>query len=78
MAYATTMNAFLFSFSKDIILFLRSLDFQSSLLTLDKLKASFRLFLLLRSLTVAAHELIDTTCGVNELALTSVERVRGA
>ena len=34
--------------------------------------------LLLRSLTVAAHELINTTCGVNELALTSVERVRGA
>ena len=34
--------------------------------------------LLLRSLTVAAHELIDTTCGVNELALTSIERVRGA
>ena len=53
MAYATTMNAFLFSFSKDNILFLRSL-------------------------TVAAHELIDTTCGVNELALTSIERVRGA
>ena len=53
MAYATTMNAFLFSFSKDIILFLRSL-------------------------TVAAHELIDTSCSVNELALTSVERVRGA
>ena len=36
------------------------------------------IILLLRSLTVAAHELIDTTCGVNELALTSVERVRGA
>ena len=53
MAYATTMNAFLFSFSKDNILFLRSL-------------------------TVAAHELIDTSCSVNELALTSVERVRGA
>ena len=34
--------------------------------------------LLLRSLTVAAHELIDTSCGVNELALTSIERVRGA
>jgi len=38
----------------------------------------FRMLLLLRSLTVAAHELIDTTCGVNELALTSIERVRGA
>ena len=35
-------------------------------------------FVLLRSLTVAAHELINTTCGVNELALTSIERVRGA
>ena len=32
--------------------------------------------LLLRSLTVAAHELIDTSCGVNEFALTCVERVR--
>ena len=61
-----------------IILLLRSLDFQSSLLSLGKLKASFRMLLLLRSLTVAAHELINTTCGVNELALTSVERVRGA
>ena len=59
-----------------IILLLRSLDFQSSLLSLGKLKASFRMLLLLRSLTVAAHELINTTCGVNELALTSVERVR--
>ena len=38
----------------------------------------FRLCSLLRSLTVAAHELINTTCGVNELALTCVERVRGA
>ena len=36
------------------------------------------MLLLLRSLTVAAHELINTTCRVNELALTSVERVRGA
>ncbi len=34
---------------------------------------SFVWLLLLRSLTVAAHELIDTTCGVNELALTSIE-----
>ena len=34
--------------------------------------------LLLRSLTVAAHELIDTSCCVNELALTSIERVRRA
>ena len=34
--------------------------------------------LLLRSLTVAAHELINTSCGVNELALTCVEWVRGA
>ena len=77
MAYATTMNA-IFLFSCGYILLLRSLDFQSSLLTLDILKASFRLFSLLRSLTVAAHELIDTSCGVNELALTSIERVRGA
>ena len=61
-----------------VILLLRSLDFQSSLLSLGKLKASFRMLLLLRSLTVAAHELINTTCGVNELALTSIERVRGA
>jgi len=45
---------------------------------LNRLKASFRMLLLLRSLTVAAHELIDTTCGVNEFALTSIERVRGA
>ena len=60
------------------ILLLRSLDFQSSLLTFGRLKASFRMLLLLRSLTVAAHELIDTSCGVNELALTSIERVRGA
>jgi len=34
--------------------------------------------LLFRSLTVAAHELINTSSGVDELALTSVERVRGA
>ena len=34
--------------------------------------------LLLRSLTVAAHELINTSCCVNELALTCVEWVRGA
>jgi len=34
--------------------------------------------LLLRSLTVAAHELIDATCRVNELALTCIEGVRGA
>ena len=61
-----------------MLLLLRSLDFQSSLLSLGKLKASFRMLLLLRSLTVAAHELINTTCGVNELALTSIERVRGA
>jgi len=33
--------------------------------------------LLLRSLTVAAHELINTSCRVDELALTGVERVRG-
>ena len=36
------------------------------------------LLLLLSSLTVAAHELVDATSGVDELALTSVERVRGA
>ena len=35
-------------------------------------------FLFLRSLAVAAHELIDTSSGVDELALTSIERVRGA
>ena len=34
--------------------------------------------LFLRSLTVAAHELINTSSGVDELALTSIERVRGA
>ena len=38
MAYATTMNA-IFLFSCGYILLLRNLDFQSSLLTLDKLKA---------------------------------------
>ena len=63
---------------KSMLLLLRSFDFQSSLLTFGRLKASFRMLLLLRSLTVAAHELIDTTCSVNELALTSIERVRGA
>ena len=36
------------------------------------------LSLFLRSLTVAAHELINTTSGVDELALTSVEGVRSA
>jgi len=35
------------------------------------------IILLLRSLTVAAHELINTTSRIDELALTSVERVRG-
>ena len=54
------------------------LDLWSSLLPFDILKVSFRLFSLFRSLTVAAHELIDATSGVDELALTSVERVRGA
>ena len=34
--------------------------------------------LFLGSLTVAAHELINTSSGVDELALTSIERVRGA
>ena len=34
--------------------------------------------LLLRSLTVAAHELIDASGRVDELALTGVEGVRGA
>ncbi len=33
---------------------------------------------LLACASVAAHELIDTTCCVNELALTSVEGVRAA
>ena len=37
-----------------------------------------KLLLLLRSLTVAAHELINTSSGVDELALTCIERVRGA
>ena len=77
MAYATTKNAPFMNLAV-IILLLRSLDFQSSLLTFGRLKASLRMLLLLRSLTVAAHELIDTTCSVNELALTSIERVRGA
>ena len=36
------------------------------------------IILLLRSLTVAAHELINTSCCVNELALTCIEWVRGA
>ena len=34
------------------------------------------IYLFLRSLTVAAHELINTTSGVDELALTGVEGVR--
>ena len=34
--------------------------------------------LLLRSSTITAHELINTSSGVDELALTSIERVRGA
>ena len=35
--------------------------------------------LLLRSaLSIAAHEAVNTTCCVNELALTGIERVRGA
>ena len=34
--------------------------------------------LFLGCLTVAAHELINTSSGVDELALTSIERVRGA
>jgi len=34
--------------------------------------------LFLGGLTVAAHELVDATSGVDELALTSIERVRGA
>ena len=36
------------------------------------------IYLFLRSLTVAAHELINTTSGVDELALTGVEGVRSA
>ena len=36
------------------------------------------IYLLLGSLTVAAKELIDASSGVDELALTSIERVRGA
>ena len=54
------------------------LDLRSSQLSFDILKASFRLYSLLRCLTVAAHELINTSSGVDELALTSIERVRGA
>jgi hypothetical protein len=34
--------------------------------------------LLLGALTVAAHEAVNATGSVNELALTSIERVRGA
>jgi hypothetical protein len=37
-----------------------------------------RIILFPGSLTVAAHELIDATGGVDELALTSIERVRSA
>ena len=59
-------------------LLLGGLDLQSSLLTLGILKANFPLLLLFRSLTVAAQELIDASSGVDKLALTSVERVRGA
>ena len=65
-------------FKMSCMLFLGGLDLQSSLLTLGRLKASFRLLSLFRSLTVAAHELINTSSGVDELALTSIERVRGA
>ena len=36
------------------------------------------IYLFLRGLTVAAHELVDASSGVDELALTSVERVRAA
>ena len=41
-------------------------------------KFSLGMWLLLSSLTVAAHELVDTSGGVHELALTGVERVRAA
>ena len=34
--------------------------------------------LFLRSLTVAAHELVYATCSIHELALTGIEGVRGA
>ena len=34
--------------------------------------------LFLRSLTVAAHELVYATCSIHKLALTGIERVRGA
>ena len=37
-----------------------------------------RFILFLGGLTVAAEELVNTTSGINELALTSVERVRCA
>lgn len=45
-----------------------------SLLTYIK----YKYILFLRSLSVAAHELVHTTGGVNELALARIERVRGA
>ena len=43
---------------------------------LNVVKEAFILFL--GGLTVAAHELVNATSGVNELVLTSVEGVRGA
>ena len=33
---------------------------------------------LLLQLTVTAHEAVDTTCCIDKLALTGIERVRGA
>ena len=37
-----------------------------------------KVYLLFLQLTIAAHEAVNTTSGVNERTLTSIERVRGA
>ena len=68
----------LFLLLYEISYFLAALTFSRASFALGKLKASFRMLLLLGCLTVAAHELVDATGGVDEIALTSIERVRGA
>jgi len=62
MAYATTIDA----------------PFHPLFIPLKGDNRGVVIILLLRSLTVAAHELINTSCCVNELALTCIEWVRGA
>ena len=71
-------HSHLFVYQCEISYFFAALTFSRACFEFGRLKASFRMLLLLRSLTVAAHELIDTTGRVNQLALTGVERVRGA